>query len=323
MKAFERPNIRIVEEKSLDGGNALYGKYNIQPLIRGFGATLGNSLRRILISSITGSGIVYIKIDGVLHEFSSIDGVVEDVTDILINFKGLRVGVESDELVELVIEKKGPCEIKAGDIQTDDRVTIVEKDYHLCTVTTNKTIKMKIGVMRGRGYVPTEWHLENPEIPKERGVLHIDTVFSPVIKTKFSVEPARVGQRTDHDKLVIEIETDGTVSPAEALSEAARILIKQFSFIVDFKERILLEEEKKEQEIIRKSQDLKRTIDEMDLSVRSYNCLKNANILTVEELITWSETRLRGLRNFGEKSLKEIKAKLIQMGLDLAPDELI
>jgi DNA-directed RNA polymerase subunit alpha len=323
MKTIERPNIKIIEEKPIEDGPGLYGRYMIQPLIRGFGTTLGNSLRRILISSITGSAVVYMKMDGVLHEFTAVEGMVEDVADVVLNLKGLPVSVDTDELVPLKLEIKGPKKVTAGDIEADDRVDITEPDYHICTITSQKTVKIEIGVQRGRGYVPTEWHVEDPDIPKDRGIIHIDSNFSPIVRSRFAVEPARVGQRSDYDRLIIEIETDGTVSPADALSEAARILIKEFSFIVDFKERILLEEEKKEEEEKRKSQDLKKTIDELDLSVRSYNCLKNASIFTVEELITWSETRLRGLRNFGEKSLKEIKAKLGTMGLELMQDEII
>ncbi len=323
MKTIERPTIKIIEEKTIEDGPTMYGQYSIQPLIRGFGTTLGNSLRRILISSITGSSVVYLKMEDVMHEFTTLDGVVEDVTDIVINLKGLSVSVNTDELVELYLEVKGPKEVVAGDIQADDRVEIIDPDYPICNVTGNRTIRMGIGVQRGRGYVPTEWHSEDPDMPTERGIIFIDSNFSPILKTQFNVSPARVGQRTDYDMLTINVETDGSVTPADALSEAARILIKEFSFIVDFKERILLEEEKKEEEEKRKSQDLKKTIDELDLSVRSYNCLKNANIITVEELITWSETRLRGLRNFGEKSLKEIKAKLSLMSLGLVEEESI
>jgi len=324
MKTIERPNIKIIEERAVEEGNGLYGRYMIQPLIRGFGTTLGNSLRRILISSITGSAVVYMKMDGVLHEFTTVDGIVEDVADIILNLKGLPISVDTDELIQLHLEVKGPREVTAGDIEADDRVEIIDPSYPICTITgQGKTVKMDIGVRRARGYVPTEWHVEDPDVPKDRGIIHIDSNYSPIVRTRFAVEAARVGQRSDFDRLIIEIETDGTVSPADALSEAARILIKEFSFIVDFKERILLEEEKKEEEEKRKSQDLKKTIDELDLSVRSYNCLKNASIFTVEELITWSETRLRGLRNFGEKSLKEIKAKLNTMGLELMQDEII
>jgi len=323
MKNIERPNIKIIEEKQIGDGPGLYGRYVIQPLIRGFGVTLGNSLRRILMSSITGSAVVYMKMDGVLHEFTPLEGVIEDVTDIVLNLKGLPVNVETDELVALELKAKGARTVTAGDIQADDRVRIVEPDYPICTITAaGREVKMEIGVARGRGYVPVEWHLEDPDIPKERGIIHIDSSFSPVLRTRFSVDPARVGQRSDYDRLTIEVETNGAVTPADALSEAARILIKEFSFVVDFKERIMLEEEKKEEEEKKRSQDLKRTIDELDLSVRSYNCLKNANILTVDELIKWSESRLRGLRNFGEKSLKEIKMKLNAMGLELTPDEM-
>lgn len=322
MNDIERPSIKIIEEKATEDGKGLYGRYEIQPLIRGFGTTLGNSLRRILISSVTGSSVVYLKIDKVLHEFSSIDGVVEDVTDIVLNLKGLSVSVDSDEIIPLALDIKGIKDVKAGDFQADDRVQISDPEYPICSVTSENTkLKMEVGVRRGRGYVPVEWHKEDPDVPQDRGIILIDSNFSPVVRTKFNVSPARVGQRTDYDKLEIEVITDGSVSPADALSEAARILIKEFSFIVDFKERILLEEEKKEEEQKKKGQDLKKTIDELDLSVRSYNCLKSANILTVEELVTWSELRLRGLRNFGEKSLKEIKEKLISMGLNLMDDE--
>jgi DNA-directed RNA polymerase subunit alpha len=323
MKTIERPSIKILEEKPVEDGTGFYGRYKIEPLIRGFGTTLGNSLRRILISSITGSAVVYVKMDGVLHEFTAVDGVVEDVTDIVLNLKGLPISVDSEEIIPLRLDVKGPKRVTAGDIGADDRVDITDPDYPICTITGQKTVKMEIGVRRGRGYVPTELHHEDPDVSKDRGVILIDSSFSPIVKTKFVVETARVGQRSDFDRLILDIETDGTVSPADALSEAARILIKEFSFIVDFKERILLEEEKKEEEEKRKSQDLKKTIDELDLSVRSYNCLKNAGIFTVEELIVWSETRLRGLRNFGEKSLKEIKAKLGTMGLELMQDEII
>lgn len=322
MKTIERPNIKIIEEKLVGGGPGLYGRYAIQPLIRGFGTTLGNSIRRILISSITGSAVTHVKIDGVLHEFTAMEGIVEDVIDIVLNLKGLPLNVETDEPVALKLEAKGPRTVKAGDIEADDRVRIIDPEYPICTITAHgQELSMEIGAGRGRGYVPAEWHLEDPDIPKERGTIHMDSNYSPIVRTRFSVEPARVGQRSDYDRLIIEVETNGSVSPADALSEAARILIKEFSFIVDFKERILLEEEKKEEEEKRRGQDLKKTIDELDLSVRSYNCLKNANILTVDELIKWSETRLRGLRNFGEKSLKEIKVKLVAMGLELAPDE--
>lgn len=322
MNDIERPNIKIIEEKTAEDGKCLYGRYEIQPLIRGFGTTLGNSLRRILISSVTGSAVVYLQIDKVLHEFHSIEGVVEDVTDIVLNLKGLSVSVDSDEVVPLLLDIKGIKDVKAGDFQADDRVQISDPNYPICTVTSENTkLKMEVGVRRGRGYMPVEWHKEDPDLPSDRGIILIDSNYSPVVRTKFNVSSARVGQRTDFDKLEIDVTTDGSVSPADALSEAARILIKEFSFIVDFKERILLEEEKKEEEQKKKGQDLKKTIDELDLSVRSYNCLKSANILTVEEVVTWSELRLRGLRNFGEKSLKEIKEKLISMGLNLMDDE--
>jgi DNA-directed RNA polymerase subunit alpha len=323
MKTIERPSIKILEERDTEDKKGRFGRYQIEPLIRGFGTTLGNSMRRILLSSITGSAVVYVNIEGVLHEFTALEGVLEDVTDIVLNLKKLPLTVNTDELVVLKIETKGVKDITAGDIIADDRVEIVEPDYPICSVTqAGKPLKMEIGVKRSRGYVISEWHKDDPDMPKTRGNILIDSDFSPIRRSRFEVEPARVGQRTDYDRLILDIETDGTVEPADALSEAARILIKEFSFIVDFKERILLEEERKEEEEKKKSQDLKKTIDELDLSVRSYNCLKNANIVTVDELIRWSEQRLKGLRNFGEKSLTEIRAKLNSMGLRLADDEM-
>ena len=324
MKTIEKPTIKILEERATEDEKGFFGKYMIEPLIRGFGTTLGNSLRRILISSITGSSVVYMNMEGVLHEFTPLEGVMEDVTDIVINLKHLPLAVNTDDLVVLKLSAKGPKDVTAGDIEADDRVEIVDPDYPICRITqAGKQVNMDIGVRRGRGFVISEWHKDDSDIPKQRGVILLDSDFTPIHVTRFNVEPARVGQRTDYDRLIIEIQTDGSVQPADALSEAARILIKEFSFIVDFKERILLEEERKEEEEKKKSQDLKKTIDELDLSVRSYNCLKNANILTVEELITWSEGRLKGLRNFGEKSLNEIRAKLSIMGLRLMDDEFV
>ncbi|MEW6203047.1 MAG: DNA-directed RNA polymerase subunit alpha [bacterium] len=317
MKEIEKPTIKIVEEPITDSGICYYGKYLIQPLLRGFGVTLGNSLRRMLMSSIPGAAPVYIKIDGVLHEFSVIDGMVEDVTDIVINVKGIPIACNSDELVPVYIDVKGPCEITAGDIQADDRVEIVDPTYHIATLTGSTHLKMELGLKRGRGYVPTEWHEQDPDIPSGRGIILIDSDFSPIKKARFTVESARVGQRTDYDSLFIEVETNGTVSPSNSISEAAKLLIRECSFVVDFKEKILLEEKKKEEDKSKKDQNLKRMVDELDLSVRSYNCLKNADINTVEELVKCTESQLKGLRNFGDKSLREIKAKLSALGLSL------
>jgi len=320
MKEIEKPSIKIIEEPIAESGSCHHGRYLIQPLIRGFGVTLGNSIRRMLLSSITGSAPVYIKIDGVLHEFSVIDGIAEDVTDIVINVKGLPIACNSDELVPVYIDVKGPCQVTAGDIQADDRVEIVDPTYHIATLTGSTHFKMELGLKRGRGYVPSEWHEQDPEIPSARGLILVDSHFSPIRKVRFTIEPARVGQRTDYDSLYIEVETNGTVSPSDSLSEAAKLLIRELSFVVDFKEKILLEEKKKEDDKSKKDQNLKKMIDELDLSVRSYNCLKNADINSVEDLIKWSESQLKGLRNFGDKSLREIKAKLGILGVSLRED---
>lgn len=322
MDFFEKPSIKIVEEKDTEDGKCVYGKYVIQPLIRGFGITLGNSLRRILLSAIYGSAVVYLKIDSVLHEFSALDGVYEDVTDIILNLKRLPVNCKNSGLVTLILDKSGKGEVIAADLAHSEEVEISDPEYHIAEIVSNNTkLKMEIGVKKGFGYVPSEWHEHDTEVPKERGVILIDSNFSPVKKVKFSVESSRVGQRTGFDKLLIELETNKSIGCADCLSQAARILMNQASFVVDFKTRILLEVEKQREEEKKKTTELKRTIEDLDLSVRSYNCLKNAGILAVEELIKSTETRLKGLRNFGEKSLREIKTKLLAMGLSLAEDE--
>lgn len=321
MKEIEKPAIKIIEESASDDGKTQSGRYVIQPLIRGFGTTMGNSLRRVLLSSIPGAAPVYMKIEGVMHEFTALDGVMEDVTEIVINVKGLPVACSSDELVAVKIDVKGPRKVTAGDIEADDSVEIVDPSYHIATLTGTQHMRMEIGIKRGRGYVPVDWHEQDTTIPKDRGIILLDSNFSPIRNTRFMVEPARVGQRTDYDSLAIDIETDGEVSPADALSEAAKILLRQFSFVVDFKEKIIEEEVKKVQEETQKNLNLKKRLDELDLSVRAYNCLKNANINTVEELTSKSESQLRGLRNFGEKSLREIKEKIHTLGLALMDEE--
>ncbi|MFH1538443.1 MAG: DNA-directed RNA polymerase subunit alpha [bacterium] len=321
MKEIEKPTIKILEETTMDDGKFHHGRYLIQPLIRGFGTTMGNSLRRVLLSSIPGAAPVYLKIDGVLHEFTTIDGVVEDITEIVINAKGLPVACNTDELVAVTIDVKGPGKVTAGDIQADDRVEVVDPAHHIATLSGSVQFKLEIGIKRGRGYVASEWHEQDAELPKDRGIILLDSNFSPITNIRFLVEPARVGQRTDFDSLTIEIDTDGSVSPADALSEASKILLRQFGFVVDFKEKIIEEEVKKVKEETEKNLNLKKRLDELDLSVRAYNCLKNASISTVEELVEKSESHLRGLRNFGEKSLREIKEKIHSLGLSLQ-DEL-
>lgn len=321
MKDIERPSIKILEETTSDDKGIHHGRYLIQPLIRGFGTTMGNSLRRVLLSSIPGAAPVYLRIDGVLHEFTAIEGVVEDVTEIVINVKGLPIACNTDELVTVSVDVKGPGKVTAGDIQAEDRVEVVDPAYHIATLSGSVRFKLEIGVKRGRGYVASEWHEQDSTIPGERGTILLDSNFSPIRSTRFLVEPARVGQRTDFDSLTVEIETDGSVLPADALSEASKILLRQFGFVVDFKEKIIEEEVKKVQEETQKNMNLKKRLDELDLSVRAYNCLKNANLNTVEELVEKTESHLRGLRNFGEKSLREIKEKIHALGLSLKDEE--
>lgn len=314
MIEFEKPNIEIVD-KSEDN---TYGKFVVEPLERGYGTTLGNSLRRIMLSSLPGVAITSVKIEGVLHEFSTIPGIKEDVIEILLNLKGLCAKMYTDEPKTLRIEAQGEGEVTAGDIICDSDVEIINPDMHICTMANDAELRMEMQLETGRGYVPSEKN-KYPGMPI--GVLPMDSIFSPIRKVIFRVEDTRVGQVTDFDKLTLEIWTDGTTTPEEALSLSANVLNEHLKLFIDLTDtannvEIMVEKEESEKERIREM-----SIEELELSVRSSNCLRRANIDTVEKLTQKTEEDMIKVRNLGRKSLNEIKRKLAEIGLSLAQED--
>jgi DNA-directed RNA polymerase subunit alpha len=309
-----KPKRIEVEHESLSD---FYGKFICEPLERGFGLTLGNSIRRILLSSLQGAAIVSVKFDGVPHEFTTIPGVKEDVTDIVLNLKEVNlklIGDEEDEEIKIFLDAKGGSELKAGDIITDGKVEIMNPDQHIATLNKGAVLQAEMLVKTGRSYVPAEKNvLENKEI----GVILIDALFSPVKKVSYVVGNARVAQQTDYDKLTMEIWTDGTVNPQDALAFAAKILKEQATPFINFDEEPLeeIEEEEKEEEK-QVNENLFRPVSELELSVRSSNCLKNANIKYIYELVQRTESEMLKTKNFGRKSLNEIKGILEEMDLE-------
>jgi DNA-directed RNA polymerase subunit alpha len=295
--------------------NDFYGKFACEPLERGFGITLGNSLRRILLSSLHGAAIVSVKFDGVPHEFSTIPGVREDITDIVLNLKSvnLKVVAEEEETVKIYLDIKAKKLVTAGDIITDDKVEIMNPDQHIATLNKGGALRAEMVVKTGKGYVPAERH-ETEE--QQIGVIPIDALFSPIRKVTYIVGNARVGQRTDYDKLTFEVWTDGTVNPQDALAFAAKILKEQATPFINFEEEPIeeVEEEKKEEEA-KINENLFRPVSELELSVRSSNCLKNANIKHIYELVQKTESEMLKTKNFGRKSLNEIKGILEEMDL--------
>ncbi len=294
-----------------------YGKFSCEPLERGYGITIGNSLRRILLSSIEGAAIVSVRIEGVPHEFTSIPGVMEDVTDIILNLKGVRLRLLGDRPRIVRIDKAGEGQVTAGDIQADDHVIVINPDWHIATLNKDGHLRMEMKVKRGRGYVPAD---RNRDEDDPIGTIPIDAIFSPIKKVAYNVSNARIGQITDYDRLTMEIYTDGSVGPQEAVSTAAKILRDQLSIFISEKE---LEEEMKprQAEPARLPDEINeylyRTVDELELSVRSANCLKNANIRLIGELVQKTEAEMLKTKNFGRKSLNEIKEILAEMGLSL------
>jgi DNA-directed RNA polymerase subunit alpha len=292
-----------------------YGRFLISPLERGYGITIGNSLRRVLLSQLPGAAITFVKIEGVLHEFSTIPGVLEDTTEIILNLKKVRFRSYTNEPKMMRIDARGECEVTAKDIQGTSEIEILNPDHHIATLTDkNAKLTMELGVAKGKGYVSAEGHNFEHTI----GLIPIDSIFSPVYKVNYWTEDTRVGQSTDYEKLHLEMWTDKSLRPEEALAEAARLLNKHFELIMNFgkgKAQIGATEEPKEKSV------LDMTIEELELSVRSYNCLKRANIQTVGELIKYSEEDIMNVRNFGKKSLDEIVEKLRALGLSLRKDE--
>ncbi len=288
-----------------------YGEFTIQPLERGFGITLGNALRRVLLSSIQGCAIVSVRIEGVMHEFSTLPGVKEDVTDIILNLKGVRFKMLSGNAKEVSIDVSRPGAVTAGDIMTDGTVEVLNPDHHIATISKG-SFKAKLMVKMGKGYVPANKELE-PDQPK--GTINIDAIFSPIKKVSYFVSYARVGQVADYDKLTLEVWTDGSVKPEDAIAYSAKILKKQLDVFINFEE---VEEEpvlEKQAEEDNLSKILLRSVEELELSVRSANCLKNAGISTIGELVKKTEAEMLKTKNFGRKSLSEIKEILSEYGL--------
>lgn len=314
MIEIEKPRIEIVETNE-DG---TYSKFVVEPLERGYGTTLGNSLRRILLSSLPGAAVSSIKIQGVLHEFSTVPGVYEDVSEIILNIKGIAAKAYTDEPVMLVIDAKGPKEIKAGDIVTGPDVEILNKDLHIATLEDDAELFMELEMVRGRGYTPAE---KNKKEDQPIGVLPIDSIFTPVKKVNFTVEDTRVGQFTDYDKLTLEVWTDGSIKPDEATSLGAKVLNEHLNLFIGLTDHVNDVEIMVEKEEDKKEKVLEMTIEELDLSVRSYNCLKRAGINTVEELTQRSEDDMMKVRNLGKKSLEEVQHKLAELDLGLRKTE--
>ncbi|VJI91806.1 DNA-directed RNA polymerase subunit alpha [Streptococcus pneumoniae] len=312
MIEFEKPNITKIDE------NKDYGKFVIEPLERGYGTTLGNSLRRVLLASLPGAAVTSINIDGVLHEFDTVPGVREDVMQIILNIKGIAVKsyVEDEKIIELDVEgpAEGPAEVTAGDILTDSDIEIVNPDHYLFTIGEGSSLKATMTVNSGRGYVPAD---ENKKDNAPVGTLAVDSIYTPVTKVNYQVEPARVGSNDGFDKLTLEILTNGTIIPEDALGLSARILTEHLDLFTNLTEIAKSTEVMKEADTESDDRILDRTIEELDLSVRSYNCLKRAGINTVHDLTEKSEAEMMKVRNLGRKSLEEVKLKLIDLGLGL------
>ncbi|HHY41634.1 MAG TPA: DNA-directed RNA polymerase subunit alpha [Thermoanaerobacterales bacterium] len=314
MIEIEKPRIELVE-KSEDN---TYGKIVVEPLERGYGTTLGNSLRRVLLSSLPGAAVTSIKIEGVQHEFSTIPGVAEDTTEIIMSLKQLAVIMHSDEPKLLRIEAQGEGEVTAKDIIADADVEILNPDLHIATLEKDAKLFMELTLEKGRGYVTAD---RNKKPNQPIGVIAVDSIFTPVHKVNFNVEHTRVGQRTDYDKLTMEIWTNGAIKPDEAVSAAAKILIEHFSLFIGLTDQVQIEEEPVEKEKDEREKILEMPIEELDLSVRSYNCLKRAGINTIYELTQKTTEDMLKVRNLGKKSLQEVEAKLAAFNLSLKQPE--
>ena len=316
MMEIERPKIDTAS-LSADGR---YGKFVVEPLERGFGTTLGNSLRRVLLSSLPGVAVTSIKIDGVVHEFSTIEGVKEDVTEIVLNVKGITAKLYSDTPKTVRIEASGEGEVTAGSIQQDAEIEVLNPDWHIATLADGAKLIMELVFDKGRGYVPAERNKQAAE-QASLNALPVDSVYTPVLKVNYTVENTRVGQITDYDKLTLEVWTDGTISAKEAVSLAARIMTEHLNLFVTLSQEAMDAEIMVEKDDKGKEKALEMTIEELDLSVRSFNCLKRAGINTVEDLINKSEDEMMKVRNLGRKSLEEVMAKLDSLGFTLTKDD--
>ena len=316
MMEIERPKIDTAS-LSADGR---YGKFVVEPLERGFGTTLGNSLRRVLLSSLPGVAVTSIKIDGVVHEFSTIEGVKEDVTEIVLNVKGITAKLYSDTPKTVRIEASGEGEVTAGSIQQDAEIEVLNPDWHIATLADGAKLIMELVFDKGRGYVPAERNKQAAE-QASLNALPVDSIYTPVLKVNYTVENTRVGQITDYDKQTLEVWTDGTISAKEAVSLAARIMTEHLNLFVTLSQEAMDAEIMVEKDDKGKEKALEMTIEELDLSVRSFNCLKRAGINTVEDLINKSEDEMMKVRNLGRKSLEEVMAKLDSLGFTLTKDD--
>lgn len=311
MIEFEKPVITKIDETDN------YGKYVVEPLERGYGTTLGNSLRRVLLASLPGTAVSDIQIDGVLHEFSTIDGVLEDVTEIVLNVKKLSLKSYVDEK-KVEIDVDGPKKVTAADIQTDGDLEVLDPDQYICTVAEGGHFHMILTVKTGRGYTPAEQN-KNEDTPI--GVIPVDSIFTPVSRVNYQVEHTRVGKRDDFDKLTLDVWTNGSIDPRKAISLAAKVLTEHLTIFVDLTDEAKNAKMMVEKEENQKEKKLEMTIEELDLSVRSYNCLKRAGINTVQELTDKSESDMMKVRNLGRKSLDEVKEKLAKLGLSLRQED--
>ena len=317
MMEIERPKIETAA-LSPDGR---YGKFVVEPLERGFGTTLGNSLRRVLLSSLPGVAVTSVKIDGVVHEFTTIEGVREDVTEIVLNLKGIAAKIYGEAPKTVRVEAVGPCEVTAGTIKGGDDLEILNPEWHIATLGEGAKLVMELTFDKGRGYVPAEKNKQALIEKNDISTLPVDSIYTPVLKVNYTVDRTRVGQITDYDKLTLEVWTDGTISAKEAISQAANLLNEHLKLFVDLSDEssiteVLVEKNEKGKEKI-----LEMTIEELDLSVRSFNCLKRAGINTVDDLINKSEEEMMKVRNLGKKSFDEVREKLQSLGFDLSSDE--
>ncbi|HIQ61242.1 MULTISPECIES: DNA-directed RNA polymerase subunit alpha [Pseudoflavonifractor] len=314
MVEIQKPRIECIENV----GEETYGKYVVEPLERGYGTTIGNSLRRILLSSLPGTAVTTVKIAGVQHEFSTIPGVKEDVTQIVLNIKGIIAKLYSEGVKTVYIEASGEGVVTAGDIKADSDVEILNPEHHIATLGPDATLNMELTLSQGRGYVTAD---RNKNAQTVIGVIPVDSVYTPVRKVNYTVENTRVGDATDYDKLTLEVWTNGTISARDAVSLGARILLDHFTLFTDLSETMGSKSTVVEKAETQRDKVLELTIEELDLSVRSFNCLKRANINTVEDLISKTEDEMMKVRNLGRKSLEEVINKLAMMGLSLASEE--
>ena len=312
MQKFEKANFNIANYDETDN----YGKFVIEPLERGFGTTLGNSLRRVLLSSLPGSAVYAIKVQGAIHEFSAVDGVVEDVTSIILNLKKLVFDVDSDESAAMIIDVEGPATVTGADIQCPSEVTMISNDMEIAHVAQGAHLYMELYAKKDRGYVSAD---QNKKEINTIGIIPTDSIYSPVEKVSYAVEPTRVGGSAKYDQLTLEIETNGALKPYEAISLAAKILVEHLNMFVELTDMAVNMEVMSEAQSDTTNKVLDMTIEELDLSVRSYNCLKRAGIQTVQDLAAKSEDDMIKVRNLGKKSLKEVKEKLVELGLGFKP----